>query len=438
MKNRARTALALLAPVLLMIFSQVLLSQWKNAPQKKILENGLTVITQKDEASSVTVLEILIKGGKKVEPAGREGLSYLTTRLALEIPDQSKAIELMEKSSRYMMTTKGDYSVIHIECLSEFLENTLGVFIQILEDPLFTGIRIDRIKDYMNNQRKIEGDDNINVGHLAQMRTFLGNLGYGGSINGEEESLKKLKARDIEAFYKNYFWAGNMILVAVSDLDGEELFGILEKHFGSFPSKKPAESSPLLSSDKNPSDEKETVIEKDTKQALVSIAFALPIISPKNQALAVLLENLLGKGPGSRLWTLRTEEKLAYNVNAQTTIMKEGGILEAYLESDGTKCDAAKEALKNIIQELYEKGISSDELQEAKTLVKSNFLRANETKDKRTGTFGQFEALGLGFDYFAKFFGEVDAVTLDEINGYMKEVLNPEKSALVIVGPKNK
>lgn len=396
------------------------------------------MIIQNDEASSVTVLEILIKGGKKAEPDGKEGLSYLTTRLALEIPDQSNAIEFMEKSSRYMMTTKGDYSVIHIECLSEFLENTLGVFIQILEDPLFTGIRIDRIKEYMNNQRKIEGDDNINVGHLAQLRTFLGNLGYGGSINGEEESLKKLKARDIEAFYKNYFWAGNMILVAVSDLDGEELFGILEKHFGSFPSKKPAESSPLLSSDKSPSDEKETVIEKDTKQALVSIAFALPKISPKNQALAVLLENLLGKGPGSRLWTLRTEEKLAYNVNAQTTIMKEGGILEAYLESDGTKCDAAKEALKNIIQELYEKGISSDELQEAKILVKSNFLRANETKDKRTGTFGQFEALGLGFDYFAKFFGEVDAVTLDEINGYMKEVLNPEKSALVIVGPKNK
>jgi len=344
----------------------------------------------------------------------------------------------MEKSSRYMMTTKGDYSVIHIECLSEFLENTLGVFIQILEDPLFTGIRIDRIKDYMNNQRKIEGDDNINVGHLAQMRTFLGNLGYGGSINGEEEALKKLKVRDIEAFYKNYFWAGNMILVAVSDLDGEELFGVLQKHFGLFPSKKPAESSPLLSSDKSPSDQKETVIEKDTKQAFVSIAFALPKISPKNQALAVLLENFLGKGPGSRLWTLRTEEKLAYNVNAQTTIMKEGGILEAYLESDGTKCDAAKEALKNIIQELYDKGISSDELQEAKTLVKSNFLRANETKDKRTGTFGQFEALGLGFDYFAKFFGEVDAVTLDEINAYMKEVLNPEKSALVIVGPKNK
>jgi predicted Zn-dependent peptidase len=438
MKNRARTALAFLAPVLLMIFPQGLLSQWKNAPQKKILENGLTVISQKDEASSVTVLEILIKGGKKAEPAGREGLSYLTTRLALEIPDQSKAIEFMEKSSRYMMTTKGDYSVIHIECLSEFLENTLGVFIQILEDPLFTGIRIDRIKEYMSNQRKIEGDDNINVGHLAQLRTFLGNLGYGGSITGEEESLKKLKARDIEAFYKNYFWAGNMILVAVSDLDGEKLFGILEKHFGSFPSKKPAELSPLLSSDKSPLDEKETVIEKDTKQALVSIAFALPKISPKNQALAVLLENLLGKGPGSRLWTLRTEEKLAYNVNAQTTIMKEGGILEAYLESDGTKCEAAKEALKNIIQELYEKGISSDEVQEAKTLVKSNFLRANETKDKRTGTFGQFEALGLGFDYFAKFFGEVDAVTLDEINSYMKEVLNPEKSALVIVGPKNK
>jgi len=394
------------------------------------------VITQKDESSSVTVFEILVRGGKRAEPAGKEGLAYLTTRLSLEIPDQSKATELMEKSSRYMMTAKGDYSVIHIECLTDFLENTLAVFAAILKDPLFTGVRIDRVKDYLNNQRKIESDDNINVGHLAQLRTFLWNLGYSGSIYGEEEALKKIKGRDIESFYKNYFQAGNMILVAVSDLDTEKITGILQKYLGSFRSGKPPESVSIRAPVENASERKETAFEKETKQALVSLGFALPKTTPRSYALASLLETLLGKGPGSKLWTLRTEEKLAYNVNAQASIFSEGGILEAYLETDASKKETAREALKKVLSELLEKGISAAELADIKILVKANFLRSNETKDRRTGTLGTFEALGLGFEYFTNIFGEVEAVTLDEINGFMKEVLNPEKSALVVVGPK--
>jgi predicted Zn-dependent peptidase len=412
-----------------------LFSQWKNPPKKTVLKNGLTAIIQQDEASSVTVLEILIKGGKSAEPAGYEGLSYLVTRLSLEIPDQSKVQDLMEKSSRYMMTSKADCSLIHIECLSENLESTLSVFMRILKDPLFSGLRIDRIKDFMNNQRKVESDDNVNAGHLALLRSFFKNTGYSGSIYGELESLDKIKRRDIEGFYETHFSADNMILVAISDFDNDKITKILEAAFGSFPSKKSAEvMSPVPAREIAP-DQKEIFLEKDTKQALVSIGCNLPEISAKNYALASLVENLLGKGPGSRLWTLRAEEKLAYNVNARSTLMKNAGILEAYLETDVSKTDLAREALKKAVLRLYEKGIGEDELAETKVLVRANYLRSNETKDRRTTTLGFFEALGLGYDFFTKYLQELDAVTLDEVNSYIKTYLDLEKSVLVIVGP---
>jgi len=436
MKTSAKAIPVLLMGALIALLPPGPSAQEKSAFQNITLENGLTVITQKDGSSAVTVLEILIRGGQKADPAGKEGLAYLTTRLSLEIPDMSKVQELMEKSSRYLMTAKGDCSIIHIECLSEFLEDTLDVFVRILKDPLFSGMRIDRAKDYMNNQRKIESDDNLNVGHLTHLRTFLGRLGYGGSIYGTEESLKKIKSRDIEGFYKSGFSPANMTLLAVSDLEGERLAGILKKFFGTFPAGKPAEASTANVSAAPGGGSSESVLEKDTKQALVSLGFGLPQVTPKNYALSTLLENLLGKGPGSLLWPLRTELKLAYNVNAQATVLKEGGILEAYLETDKAKTEAARDALEKTLAALYEKGVSAEVLKETVIFVRSNFLRTNETKDRRASTLCGFEALGLGYDYFGSFFGELAAVTPDEFNAYLKEVLDPGKSALVIVGPK--
>jgi len=411
-------------------------AQLKNPLQKRTFDNGLTAVIQRDGSSAVTVIEILIRGGQKSDPAGKEGLSYLTTRLSLEIPDQSKVQELMEKSSRYLMTSKGDYSLIHLECLSEFLEDTLDVFVRILKDPLFSGMRIDRAKEYINNQRKIESDDNLNVGHLIHLQTFLGGAGYGGTVYGTEDSLKKIKGRDIEGFYESAFMPANMTLLAVSDLDGERLLTVLQKQFGSIPAGKPSAASNSAPSGPTAEQLKETILEKDTKQALVSVGFALPGISAKNYALATLLESLLGKGPGSWLWPLRSEMKLAYNVNAQATSCKEGGILEAYLETEPAKAESARAALERSLAELREKGVTAETLLETKTFVRSNFLRTNEPKDRRASTLGGFEGIGLGAEYFGSYFEALDGVALETFNAYVREVLDPAKSAWIIIGPK--
>lgn len=52
------------------------------------LENGLKVLFEKDDSSQITVIRFDIKGGKLAESKSKQGLSYITTRLALEIDRQ--------------------------------------------------------------------------------------------------------------------------------------------------------------------------------------------------------------------------------------------------------------------------------------------------------------------------------------------------------------
>jgi predicted Zn-dependent peptidase len=116
--------------------------------------------------------------------------------------------------------------------------------------------------------------------------------------------------------------------------------------------------------------------------------------------------------------------------------MQEGGLLEAFLETDNKKRDIALEALKRRLGELFEKGITAEELEVTKTMAKANFLRSNELKSVRATTLGSFEALGLGFGYFNELLSFLDSLTLEEVNAFIKDVFAPEKSFELVVGPK--
>jgi len=417
---------------LIILFSQ-LSALTKLQPKKKILSNGLELIYQTDPSSAITVLQILIKGGKGAEPEDKHGLAYLTTRLTVEIPDFSKVRELMNQASQVYWTSKADYSFIHIVSLSENLENTLKISTEILLKPLFSSIRIDRIKKQMTYQKKREEDDAIKVGHSAVLEKLFAGTSYGGPFLGSEDTLKSIKKRDIQDFYNKHFNAKNMIISAISDLEEEKLTGILERYLLKIPSGEPLSFKQKLA---QIPEEKSIFIEKDTKQFYISLAFPLPEITPKNYALAYMTETLLGKGVSSRLWFLRTKEKLAYNINCVATQMIDGGMLEAYIETDKDKKDVALKALRKTLNQLYEEGISEEELAITKTYSIASFLMDNETKANRASNLAYYEAINFGYEFLNRFDEEIGAISLEEMNAYIKERLDPEKAVEIIVGPK--
>jgi zinc protease len=404
----------------------------KNLPTRDTLSNGLTLIYQKDDSSSTSVFQIVLQGGKRIEPAGLEGLAFLTTRLCLELPDQQLLQRLMNQATNRTFICQGDFSLIRISCLSDNLEEAVQLSAQILKEPLISGLRIDRIKDFMNHYRKLQEDEPINVAHAAALDALFAGSPYAGSTYGTEKSLKDIKKRDVEDFFNTSVKAGNMTVVISTDLEKEKTLDLLRPYFEAFPEGKgPVEKAISFSQN----GEKNLVLEKDTQQTLVYAAFPLPGISRKNFVLSMMLENLLGKGMNSRLWPLRTEKKLAYIVNSRAFLMREGGLLEAYLETDQTKKEMAVAELNEILRNLFQNGISEEEFSTTKAHSKGTALRENETKIARTYSLAFMESLGLGYDFLNGLLDEIDATTLAEFNAFVRGVLVPEKAVSITVGP---
>jgi zinc protease len=405
----------------------------KNQPSMDILSNGLTFIYQKDDSSATSVVQIFIRGGKRREPEGKAGVAFLTTRLCLELPDQQLLQRLMNQAMNRTYLCRDDFSVIKISCLSGNLEEATKLITQILKDPLISGLRIERIKEFMNHYRKLQEDEPINNAHTVALDTLFFGSPYAGSTFGTEQSLKDIKKRDVENYHNTCVRAGNMIVAVSTDLEKEKALRIVQPYFEEFPEGKLSEADPISFS---PAENTNVFLEKDAQQTLVYMAFPLPKISQKNYVFSMMLENLLGKGVNSKLWSLRTEKKLAaYIVDSRAFLMREGGMLEAYLETDQTKKEMAVAELKKTVQDLYKNGISSEEFSVTKVHSKGTALRENETKDARTHNLAFMEALGLGYDFLNRVLAEIDATTLPEFNAFIRNVLNPEKAVTITVGP---
>lgn len=405
---------------------------WKTSPRRSSLTTGIPLIFHQDKASAMTVVGLFVPGGRAAVPSGLDGLAYLTTRLTLEIPDEGKARDLMAQATRMTFSCDEDHSLVVIECLSENLEAALRVAGRIIQDPLMTGLRIGRGKEMMALYAQAEEDDAVLTGSNAALKAFFRGQSYGSASYGSEASLKAIERKDVLAFFRRHFTSKSVFFSVVSDLDPATVQALLEKHFSKFPEgERPeiAAAPPVLPEDR------EVRLAKDSKQTYVGRAFSLPSPTPDDHAKGTLVEVLIGKGAGSRLWALRTAERLAYNVDSRLTWTRSAGILEAFLETENSKSERASAALDRELRTLWEKGVAAAEFEATKTMAKASFLRSAETKSARMRILGQLEILGLGFDHISGLFSAIDAVTLDGLNAYIRAVLAPDKALKVTVGP---
>ena len=400
---------------------------------KKVLPNGLTVITQTDASSAITVVEIVIGGGASAEPGGRAGIAHLTARLSVNIPDETTSRDFTVKALKSGMGARDDDAVIHLEFLTEFAEPMLATISKIFNRPIFSDIRMNRLVESMEHQRRIQIDDARYESHLVQRETFFGDSAYAGETLGTEESLRALRVRDARDFYERLFVAGNITIVAVSDLAPDALGALIERHFASLrPGAPPPPPAALVL--KDPPYPPRIVIKKQ-QQSVVSCGFILPSMSRRDYVRISLIENALGRGVGSRLWTLRVDQKLAYNVFAQAFFFRRAGLFEAYLETDAPKTASAREALAEVLRDFQERGLTAEELEAGRAILWSGFLRANETKAARATTLGWYESMGLGADFFAHFRDELYSLTLDEVNAEIRRLMDPARASWVTVGP---
>ena len=401
-------------------------------PQAYILDNGLTVVLQRDQSAPITVAQLLVRGGDRDDPPGLSGLSYLAARLGLEITEQSSLQKLMDLGSSFSLSAGGDYSLVTIRSLSRHFDATLAVVAGMIREPLVSDLRVDGLKDLMRHLQKTEAENPVALMRKILAGSFYGAAAYGAARYGDEASLARIGRKEIQAFLRSHYVAGNMVAVVVSDLDEAAIRPVLARRLAGIA---PGETPPSRPSLPRRPPQPDRAVARQTAQVLVSLTVQLPELNAGNFVLAALLETWLGKGIGSRLWGLRSRGGLAYGVNAELQPNREAMLLSVSLKTDVRRSAEAQAELERLMKEAVAGGSATPELEAAKAYVRADFWRENETRERRAATLAFLEGTGLSYRLGGDFARLLDEVSLESFNGFLRTWLAPERWFTLRIGP---
>ena len=90
-----------------------------------------------------------------------------------------------------------------------------------------------------------------------------------------------------------------------------------------------------------------------------------------------------------------------------------------------------------VLNEVASKGISEEELRDAKGYYLGSYPLSLETVEGEGGRLMQADRYGLGDDFITAYPKRLEAVSLAQVNNLAKQLLNNDKLVIVLVGPKD-
>lgn len=401
--------------------------------QKYQLKNGMNVILIESHKSPVVSVQMWVRTGSADEKIGQEGISHFIEHLVFKGSKNYKVGEIaseVEGSGGVLNAyTSFDQTVFYVTISKAFADTGLNVISEMMGSPTFD-------ENEINNEREVVIEEikrSLDNPHQRASRLLFSNSfkkhPYGIPVIGYEENIRNLSRAEIIKYYQSRYVPQNMNLVIVGDFESKIMKEKVAQYFGQFKKYK-------LNKVKRATEpqQKKMRIEVQSAQFVESLLYlSWPVMGAKHKdAEALSVFNLiLGQGESSRLIKkVRNEKKLVNHIGASAFVPKENGIMAI---SAGINNDNLKEvllAIKEEILNIFEAGITDEELDKAKHLIESEKLYSLETVDGQAGLYGHFEFLHKDHMYFDKILKQIRGLTKESVLNVGKKYLNVDKMSI--------
>ncbi len=406
--------------------------------RKTTLKNGLRIITFPMENTKAITLLILVGAGSKYEKKEINGISHLIEHTVFrgtkKRPQTLDIVKELDKvggvynafTSKELMGfwVKVDSKHFDLPCdiLSDMIFNSLFQEKEMKKEKMAI---IEEINMFLDNPQT----------HILDLweELLYGNQPAGWPIAGEKEIVRKISRKDILNYFKSQFGAKNVVIALAGNFKEKEAISKVKNFFGKFKKIKTLSKKPVIEKQKFP---QVLLQEKETDQTHITLGVrAYNIFSPKKYPLAVL-SNLLGGIMSSRLFIeIRDKRGMAYYIRTMSEDYTDTGYLVTHAGIDNKR---TKEAIKIILKEykkLKEKKVPKEELQRAKDNIKGHILLGLETSDAWAAYLGSQEILENKISTPEKECQKIDKVRQDDILKVAKEIFQPKKLNLALIGP---
>ncbi len=393
------------------------------------------------EARELPIVDIrIVWDAGSARDSGLPGLARLTNSLldqgSGEFDADAIALALESAGARLSRGSQRDMAYLHLRSLSEdkALSRAVETISRMLAAPSFSENDLARQRGRMLvGLRAAEQDPGV-LAERAFYRTAYGDHPYATPPQGTEEGLRAITRDDVAGFYRDYYTAGNAVVAIVGDIDEQRARALAHVLTASLPE---GEAAPPLPSVAMPERTEEITVDFPSTQA--HLMLGQPAIARDDPDLHVFYvgNHILGGGGLVSLLThaMREERGLSYSTSSYFVPSSQPGPFVINTQVQAERADEAVEVLRELLQEFLQEGPTADQLEAAKLNITGSFPLNLDSNSDIVGYVSMIGFYGLPLDYLDTYIEKIEAVEAKDIRRVFQKHLDPERLALIRVGP---
>ena len=410
----------------------------------KTLENGLEIVAiPMKNGSNVVSTDIFYKVGSRNEKMGKSGIAHMLEHLNFKSTKNLKAGEFDEIVKGFggvnNASTSFDYTHYYIKSASKNMDKSLELFADLMENLTLKDEEFQPERDVVAEERRWRTDNNP-MGYL-QFRLFNNSYiyhPYHWTPIGFMSDILNWKIEDIKDFHSTYYQPKNAIVVVAGDIDENDVFANVEKHFKNIKNTKEIPTS-IHTVEPKQDGEKRVVINKDSEVQMLAITYHIPNFEHEDQVALSALSELLSSGKSSLLQKRLVDEKRLVNtIYAYNMDLKDPGLfMFMAVANEGVSALEIEKEILDTIAQIKKGEISQKDIDKIKINTKADFIFSLESSSEVASLYGSYfvrDNIQPLLDYEKN----VEKLTKEDLINVANKYLNQNNSTTVILKQEEK
>ncbi|MDR2884982.1 MAG: insulinase family protein [Deferribacteraceae bacterium] len=386
-----------------------------NAADSETFSNGARWKSISRDYTNTVSLVVFIKGGLFRETEANNGVGNLWARTWIKDGELLEKIEFV--GGGVSAGLANDYAEFSMSVPTEYLDEVLPALRKQILSPTFTKAVFEKEKDLALRELEAEKDDPNSLAYLLFNKATYKDHPYALKTDGTQESVTKLKLKDVEKYYNDNFYAADMIIAmagrftTAQEKAVKDIFKDVKKGKAITLNCAGADIAKI---------ERTEATDPRIQQAKLYLAYAAPSADSKDYMYTKILSEILGGGMSSPYFTaLRKEKGYAYSVGTMYPSRLCSSRFIGYIGLQEENVDDAITTMQQLNKSVA-KVVTEAELEKTKNHIIGQILYEAETNGKNAWYAAFFENLGLGFDHLDRYVKAVREVKKSDIEGVSK------------------
>ena len=315
----------------------------------------------------------------------------------------------------------------------EYLNPAVSVMSKLLAQPAFAPDSLERERNRILSVLQEQAQSPGSIAGQAFYQALYGSHPYANLPEGNEDSLKSITQKAIQAFHQRYYVAANAIVAIVGDLDRSAVEALAVKLTSGLSVGTAAEVLPPVP---ELTEAKLIQIPFPSSQSHVYIGqVGMSRTDPDYFSLYLGNHVLGGSGLVSLLSEkVREERGLSYSVYSYFSPMAQAGPFLMGLQTRNDQTEEAVALMLSTLQDYVKNGPDAEALEAARKNITGGFALGIDNNSKIARYLALLGFYGLPMDYLQSFNSKIEALSLEQVSDAFRRRIDPDRLLTVIVG----